>query len=357
MKHILTAILSLLLTSFALLAIDHPKGFAMAEIHLGYLSQQAFAERVSVRDLADYTKRLQAVCSQFFAQTTIPEDLSIVVAVKPGKRSKVWFVSSRAPVSSERRDDLRAELEAVLPPVVHGGPIAFAIVGRIAGGQTKGETKAGPPPVPKEWRDAPSIEPGPLDQVLPRIWQTEPSLRESPTPPPDTGSASAQDYETPPTEFVTQTLEPTGGKILRPKDWFYTERHSGRSYVWILSREDASKGPWTTGVCIQALAFVQRFTGLTPRVFVLYAVAATRDKATKILSTCDEQDQGLFTRICLETEQGAYHNRYSMFWGDRQIDIVIISTSSTSKELWNTYAPIFDKMSAFEVIDMKRFEK
>jgi hypothetical protein len=356
MKHILTAILSLLLTSFALLAIDPPKGFATASVHIGYLSQQAFAERVSVRDLADYTKRLQAVCSQFFAQTTIPEDLSIVVAVKPGKRSKVWFVSSRAPASSERRDDLRAELEAVLPPFVHGGPIAFAIVGRIAGGQIKGETKASPPPVPNEWRDALSIEPGPLDQVLPRIWQTEPSPRESPTPPPDTGSASAQDYETPPTEFVSQVLEPTGGKIMRPKDWFYTEGHRGPSYVWTISREDASKGPYTTGFRIQVLGAVKNGTGKTPKEFVLDAFAARKSAATKVVRTCAEQDQGLFTRICLETEEGPYHILCSMFWGNR-IDVVVISIAGTTKELWKTYAPTFDKMSAFELIDMKRFEK
>jgi hypothetical protein len=172
MKRILTTILTLLLTSFASLALDPQMGFATASIHIGYMSQEALGERVSVHDLGDYIKRLQAVCSQFFAQTTIPEDLSIVVAVKPGKRSKVWFVSSRAPASSERRDDLRAELEAVPPPAVHGGPIAFAIEGRIAGGHTKGESKAGPPPVPNEWQDALSklVEPVPFDRVLPHIW-------------------------------------------------------------------------------------------------------------------------------------------------------------------------------------------
>ncbi|MBV8100153.1 MAG: hypothetical protein JOZ31_13440 [Verrucomicrobia bacterium] len=53
-------------------------------------------------------------------------------------------------------------------------------------------------------------------------------------------SASAQDGAAPPTEFVTQVLEPLGGKIVRPKDWFYTESHGGPSYVWTFSREDAS---------------------------------------------------------------------------------------------------------------------
>ena len=54
-------------------------------------------------------------------------------------------------------------------------------------------------------------------------------------------SAFAQDGATPAAEFVTQVLEPTGGKIMRPKDWFYTESQRGPSYVWTLFREDASR--------------------------------------------------------------------------------------------------------------------
>jgi hypothetical protein len=170
-------------------------------------------------------------------------------------------------------------------------------------------------------------------------------------------SASAQDGATPPIEFVTQVLEPTGGKIVCPKDWFYTESHGGPSYVWTLSREDASKGPYTTGVRIQLLGGVKQGTGKTPKEFVLDLLAAKKKAATRVLSICPEQDQGLFTRICLETEEGPYHILYSMFWGNRRIDIAVISIAGTSNELWNTYAPTFDKMSAFELIDMKRFEK
>lgn len=31
-----------------------------------------------------------------------------------------------------------------------------------------------------------------------------------------------------PPGFVLQILEPTGGKIARPQQWFYAERHQGR---------------------------------------------------------------------------------------------------------------------------------
>jgi hypothetical protein len=158
-----------------------------------------------------------------------------------------------------------------------------------------------------------------------------------------------------PDKFVTQLLEPTGGKIDRPKDWFYTESHNEVSYTWILSREDASKGPYTTGVRIQTLVGVQEGTGKSPKQFVLDYFAAKKKEA-KILETCNEKDQGLFTRICLETEEGPHHILYSLFWGNK-VDIVVVSIAGTTKELWDTYASTFDRMGAFELIDIKRFDK
>jgi hypothetical protein len=85
-------------------------------------------------------------------------------------------------------------------------------------------------------------------------------------------------------------------------------------------------------------------------------VAAKKKDATKIISIRDEQDQGLFTRIGLETEEGPYHILYSLFWLSSGQDLAVVSIAGTTKELWETYAPTFDKMGAFELIDMKRFE-
>jgi hypothetical protein len=64
----------------------------------------------------------------------------------------------------------------------------------------------------------------------------------------------------------------------------------------------------------------------------------------------------LFTRICLETEEGPYHILYSLYWGTNNLDVAVISIAGTTKELWDTYSPTFDKMGAFDLIDMKRFE-
>jgi predicted Zn-dependent protease len=169
--------------------------------------------------------------------------------------------------------------------------------------------------------------------------------------------ASAQDKVAEPTEYVTQILEPTGGKIARPRDWFYAENHGGPSYMWILSKEDSSNGqPYITGVRIQTLADVKQGTGKSAKEFVLDFATKKKQSADKIVSTCGESKLGLFTRICLETEEGPYRIMYSMFWGTNT-DLAVLMTAGTKTELWEKYAPVFKEMSAFELIDGKRFDK
>jgi hypothetical protein len=162
--------------------------------------------------------------------------------------------------------------------------------------------------------------------------------------------------EVTPTEFVTQVLEPTGGTILRPKEWFYVEGHRGPTFMWTLSREERSDGgPYTTGVRVQAFTGVLGGTGKTAERFILDFAAIRRDQAERVISTREQQDQGLFTRIGLETVEGPNHILYSLFWGNNGLDIAVVSIAGTTKELWQTYAPVFDRMASFELIDMTRF--
>ncbi len=37
------------------------------------------------------------------------------------------------------------------------------------------------------------------------------------------------------------------------------------------------------------------------------------------------------------------------------MDVAVVVIAGTRKELWETYASTFDKMSDFELIDMSRF--
>jgi hypothetical protein len=84
---------------------------------------------------------------------------------------------------------------------------------------------------------------------------------------------------------------------------------------------------------------------------------AKKKEATKVIDTCSPQEQGLFARVCLETEEGPSHIRYSLFWGTHDLDIAVVAIAGTTKDLWQIYAPTFDRMNGFDLIDMKRFEK
>jgi hypothetical protein len=161
-----------------------------------------------------------------------------------------------------------------------------------------------------------------------------------------------------PTNFVLQILEPTGGKVQRPKDWFFAKFHDNRStYSWNFSPEDPSKAGYTTLVRIQAIVGVKEYTGKTPKEFIEDVVRTQKKKAEKVVKSYPESKQKSFTRICMETELGQKHILWSLFWGDDDLDVAVVSIASTPTNLWDTYSPVFDKMNGFELIDMKRTDK
>ena len=168
-------------------------------------------------------------------------------------------------------------------------------------------------------------------------------------------------FADPPNEgdFVTQVLEPTGGKIARPKDWFYAEAHRGRVYLWTISAEDTTGNkPYTTGVRIQTIVGVEKGTGKTAEKFLADFVASKKSqKGVMVIKSCDKTTGELFNRICLETEEGDDHILYSLFWGTDGLDVAVVFIAGTTKELWDMHASTFRKMDEFELIDMKRFEK
>lgn len=160
------------------------------------------------------------------------------------------------------------------------------------------------------------------------------------------------------TKFVTQILEPTGGRIDKPKGWFYAERHRGPVFDWTISREDSDRtgGRYDTGVRIQLFSAVKKGTGESAKQFVMDSIKSKKAAATKVIRTGKATKQGLFTRICLETEEGPYRILYTFFYGNDDLDLAALSIAGAPKEEWATYAPIFDRMSAFQIIDMKRFQ-
>lgn len=154
----------------ALVSLAAPPGFEAESIVL-YQPGDVLEERLpDATKMTDYIKRLQDVCRRFFAATTTPETLDIVVAVRPGKHSRIWFVSSVQSTPDAKRKSLRKNLEEVKPCDVINGPIAFAIAGKIAGGDGK---KRKDIPMPPEWqraakgKDNIDIPEGILDAVWP----------------------------------------------------------------------------------------------------------------------------------------------------------------------------------------------
>ncbi|MEP7014841.1 MAG: hypothetical protein ABI925_05325 [Verrucomicrobiota bacterium] len=138
-----------------------------------YQNGDVVSARVANRNqLAEYSKKLEEVCARFFASETTPESFDVVVALKPGQQSRVWFVSSRNAGEDKGRDSLRKQLEAVTPCDIKSGPLAFAIRGKIAGGD--GKAKADDElPMPEEWRKADAKSERPLiipDSILPIVW-------------------------------------------------------------------------------------------------------------------------------------------------------------------------------------------
>src|SRR5688572_16053024 len=100
MKAISFAAVACLLVSSPAFAVDAVKGFETDNIVL-YQPDEDLRELLpngDVTDLANYIKQIQAVCTGFFATTiTKPENFTIVVAIRPAKRSRVWFISSILP--------------------------------------------------------------------------------------------------------------------------------------------------------------------------------------------------------------------------------------------------------------------
>ena len=127
----------------------------------------------SAEDLVAYIKRLQAAGSAFFASEQTPEKLDVIVGVKPGRKVRIWLISSRRSSEDKTLVRLRRKLEAIPPCNVHKGPIAFALRWMIPEGTAAKEKTGSPkPPIPKEWRDTASGKDLSIpDGIFARIWR------------------------------------------------------------------------------------------------------------------------------------------------------------------------------------------
>jgi hypothetical protein len=152
-----------------------PQGFAMVSVMM-YQPDAVLQKRLGSQSdaFADYVKKIVQVSSTSLTKTVHPAPLDIVVAVKPGKRARVWFVNRPADPDAAVLASLRTSLEALAPPDVTEGPVAFAIVGGL-GGATRPEAHrddASLIPMPEEWRKVTKGKKGVVvpDGVLAVVW-------------------------------------------------------------------------------------------------------------------------------------------------------------------------------------------
>ena len=151
-----------------------PRGFQTTGVVL-YQPDSVLAERVpSSQVLSAYMKEIQASCASRFQESTAPEALDVVVALKPGGLSRTWFVTSARSEDDRQLSDLKRDIEALSAPPINGGPVAFAIVGSIAGAPRPAQGGAGyRPPMPKAWTEVAQRVGGQgvlPDDVLRHIW-------------------------------------------------------------------------------------------------------------------------------------------------------------------------------------------
>jgi hypothetical protein len=159
---------------------DQSNGFKMERVVV-YQPSDVTTRRMSPGGATKaYVSQLQDVTHNFFVGDAVPETFSIVVVTRPGRRSRVWFVSSIRPGNSRELEPLRKLLEGVPPLDVRDGPVTLGFTGLIAGGDGKdppmGEDYRNP--IPSEWQEATRAlkNPPPVssDAYIDLVWPDSP---------------------------------------------------------------------------------------------------------------------------------------------------------------------------------------
>jgi hypothetical protein len=261
MRRVIIATAASVLLAHAALAQSLTKAEALQtrEIVLYNQMDEFEARSPTAEILASFIKRLGAKAAALWKDEKATSGKSgfIAVAIRPDRTMKLW-VDVEEEFQAEITASLEREMKTIGVPQVKSGPIAFAVHFDLWGGASKVKAKTDHIQIPQLWRKALGEQSNPLgipDEILPLVWKAEPS-RES-----ESAFFVPEGYE-------LQELKPTGGKILRPKGWFYTEAHKEHAFMWTVSKENPEGGSYETGVRIQCFVGVEEITGKSPKEFV-----------------------------------------------------------------------------------------
>lgn len=123
-------------------------GFKAGAINLNMPSENLKARLPDTQLLSRYVKEIETACNEYFKKEAKPAPpFHLMIAVKPGKVARVWFVVSD-PNENARLAPLKQKLESMPAMEVVKGPVAFAISDEDTANNE--EIRQGPP-VPEEW--------------------------------------------------------------------------------------------------------------------------------------------------------------------------------------------------------------
>jgi hypothetical protein len=161
---------ALVMTGLAARGAVGAESYAMNSVVL-LQPQEIIGARVSsVAELAAYVQSLNAAAAKALEGRSGSKTAGyIAVAVRPEGKAKIWLDFTPA-LPPELQRPLQSGLEAVAPVNVKEGLVLFAINASVGGAPPVSRL-----PQPPEWLHA--AQPGspePLDQMVDRIWPTEP---------------------------------------------------------------------------------------------------------------------------------------------------------------------------------------
>ena len=294
------------------------------------------------------------IVSKAYANDKTARNGIIAVAVRPDGSSKYW-IDVDGEFFPKRSEQLATSMKQVGTPTVIGGPIAFIMQFHVWGGKKDARPKnpkMSPSALPVKWREAGQKANRKLrlpDEMLPLVW-----------PEKAPGDAPTKPKLIQPEGFVLQTLNPTGGSILRPQDWHYAENHRRNTLDWTISKEPA-KTPYITGVKIQLAIGIQKATKKTAKEFIAQFIESKKKAATKVLSETRNIELDIFDGESFDTiepqpgkkDAQPFRVSYSCFWSE-EVDIAAIIISGTTSDLWGEHKDTFKTMSGVKLIDLSR---
>lgn len=156
-----------------------------------------------------------------------------------------------------------------------------------------------------------------------------------------------------PEGYVVQELEGIRGKILRPKDWFYSGQSQKTTLIYKIAKEDIRKGATVeTGLTINVVFDVKKLSKLAPSA---YADIYIEDKlqSSTLVSKEEPRKEGKLLRKGvlvdetrkLPTETKDYRIGYTFYCHD-EADVLIVMIFGTPASEWKEVEPIQKTMMA-----------